>query len=123
MIWDFPHARIIRWIDGDTVEVTVDQGFRQNCVQTLRLMGSELGVNTRELSDKDSRLRELANRAVAAVNNMAPPGSAVMLRTAKPQVPQDGFGRFLAQVVMRDGRNVGDVLLEMGLAVPYVRKR
>lgn len=42
-------AKIINVVDGDTVDATIDVGFKMTTVQRLRL----LGINTPEKNSKD----------------------------------------------------------------------
>ncbi len=121
-LWNY-RATVERWIDGDTVEVTVDLGFYTYRRERLRLVGSVLGVDTPELSSKDPTLAERARAAHLQSNDAAPPGSKVVIVTSRPTTgdSRDGFGRFLAQVITQDNINVGDMLLALGLAEPYKR--
>lgn len=118
-MWEY-RATVIRFIDGDTMDALLELGFYAQTTQRLRLLGSVQGVNTPELHAADPAVRERAVRAAARCRELAPAGSAFVARTSKGD-PRDGFGRFLAQVILADGRNLGDVLLAEGLAVPYVR--
>jgi micrococcal nuclease len=121
-LWRY-QARIVRWIDGDTVDLDVDVGFYIGTKQRVRLLGSKGGVNCYELHASDPKTREAAELGAAYSNHMAPPGAAVFVITdkAKGSDPKDGFGRFLARIVTQAGEDVGDALLGAGLAVPYVR--
>jgi len=100
-------AVIDRWVDGDTVDVVVDLGFRLSTHQRLRL----LDIDTFELRG------EYAERGAAArdlVNELAPPGSTVTVETHKT----GKYGRWLARVTLPDGRQVADVLRSHGFADP-----
>ncbi len=121
-LWNYK-ATIARWIDGDTVEVTVDLGFYTYRKERLRLVGSILGVDTPELSSKYPAVVERAKLAHKYAITLAPPGSEVIVITSRPVAgdTKDGFGRFLAQVIVSNGVNVGDALLSEGLAEPYAR--
>jgi micrococcal nuclease len=121
-MWEY-RATVQRWLDGDTLDVEIDLGFYVLTNQRLRLVGSGLGIDTPEKNAADPAVRERAARATARCWQLAPATTPVILRTQKPAVPKDGFGRFLAEVVIQDGRSLGDVLLEEGLAVPYQRAR
>jgi len=120
--WNYK-ATVERWIDGDTVEVTVDLGFYTYRRERLRLIGSTLGMDTPELSSKDPALAERARAAHLQSVYVAPSGSKVTIVTSRPTTgdSRDGFGRFLAQVITQHNINVGDMLLTLGLAEPYKR--
>lgn len=117
--WQFPGI-MVRIIDGDTAYVRCDLGFYIERLDRFRLLGSQGGVNAYEMHDKDPVKRALALKGAARFNEMAPPGSSVLVVSDKAPA-QEGFGRWLCQIVTADGQNVGDVLLAEGLAVPYVK--
>lgn len=112
--WLFP-AVIERIIDGDTFDAAVDLGFEVRIRQRFRLLASRGGVDTPEINSADPGERAMAGLAKARVMALAPPGTPVAVRSEKgPRV--DGFRRWLAEMVLADGRSVGDVLLDEGLA-------
>lgn len=108
---------IIRWVDGDTMDAQVSLGFYLTATLRFRLLGSKGGVDTPEMNAKDPAVRQAAMAAKARSMELAPASSDVRLLTEKA----DEFGRWLARVVLSDGRDLGDVLLAEGLAVRYVR--
>lgn len=125
MLWCYP-AIMERVIDGDTFQAKVDLGHYTYRVERYRLLGSEFGINTFELNSPDPGLRQLAQEAKEFVQRFLPVGSGFYVVTSKPtgaNDPKDGFGRFLAQAILQDGRNVGDMLLGEGLATIYERKK
>lgn len=99
-------ATIERWVDGDTVWVNVDLGFRMSARMDIRLYG----VDTPEKGKAGY------HDAIAFVNRCAPVGSYVNLRTYKNP---DKYGRWLAELITPDSRTVNDGLVEAGLAVAY----
>lgn len=107
-------AIVLRHLDGDTAQYRVDLGFRVHVEATIRLLGSKAGVDTPE--DKAGL------PAKARVMAVMPANTQVTLRTQKPADKMDGgFGRWLAQVLLPDGTNLGDMLMDEGLAVEYRR--
>jgi len=123
---DYP-ARIVRWVDADTVDVYVDQGLENFRVIRVRLLGSFVGVNAYEKNDPDPAKRQLAQQGIARVNQILPASAICWIRTTQADPnrgdPRDGFGRYLAQVNTPHGQNIGDLLINEGLAVVYERKR
>lgn len=103
-------ATVVRWIDGDTCEVSLDLGFDVSLRQTLRL----LRVNTPELRGATYEQGFAAKRFV---EQCCPAGSTIIVRTQKDR--QEKYGRYLAEVVYGPAnRNLNDELLTKGLAVP-----
>lgn len=100
-------ATVERVIDGDTVDVTIDLGFRVYLGQRIRLAG----IDAPEVStDEGKDARDFLRRTL-------PPGQHVVLTTERPR--DDKYGRFLA-TVMKDGTlNINNYMLNTGHARPY----
>ena len=100
------NAEIMRWVDGDTVWLDVDLGFRLKMQTEFRLMG----VDTPEHGQTGY------TEAIDAVNGWAPAGSPIDLVSFKP----DKYGRWLASVRTAGTKvPVNDLLVSNKLAVPY----
>jgi len=114
-------ARVLRVIDGDTIDVEIDCGFRTVRTERLRL----LGVNAPELRAREPAEREAAQLAKAHLMQRLPatPGRwSVLIRTSKA----DAFGRYLADIWAGPSdipaHHVNAELLSLGLASVYARK-
>lgn len=99
-------AIITRWVDGDTVWMDVDLGFRFHAVLDFRLYG----INTPERG-KPGWIE--ANQAVA---RMAPVGTPVIIQSRKAP---DKYGRWLADIWV-SGVHINAELVQGGFAVPYM---
>jgi len=116
-------ARIINVVDGDTIDVDIDLGFRITVRQRCRLAG----INTPEMRDPDPAIRAKAVEAkqfveqwVARHQNAAASPGVVAVKSEKPY-PDDKYGRYLAYVfcVMHESDSTLNAeLLAVGLAVP-----
>ena len=105
-------ARVIRVIDGDTLEVEVRIWFGQDVTVNVRV----LGVDTPEMKGKCPAEIEAAKKAGMFTLKLAPPGGLVQLHNVKP----DKFaGRVDAIVKLADGRDLAAALIAAGLARPY----
>jgi micrococcal nuclease len=104
-------ATIRRWVDGDTVDVDIDLGFGLiYSNQRIRLYGIDAPEKrTRDLVEKE---RGLA--ATAYVNEQAPVGSKVVIKTYK----DDKYGRILGEIFV-DDKNLNTLLTVEGHAVRY----
>lgn len=105
-------AMVLRWIDGDTLDVRIDLGLDVSIVQRVRLYG----VNTPEMTSANKSDRNAARAALGMCKSLAPEGSFVQLRTHKPH---DKYGRYLASVANDDGEDIARSLLASGRAVEY----
>jgi micrococcal nuclease len=99
-------ARIIRWVDGDTVWMDVDLDFRITGHLEFRLFGM----------DTPERGQMKWAEAGAYVRAAAPVDSLVIIRTFKDP---DKYGRWLCEVFTAAPVSVNQALVEAGLAVLY----
>lgn len=107
-------ARVLRWVDGDTVDLRVDLGFHTYVETRFRLYG----IDTPERGQKNH------DQATALCNSLAPVGADVFIRSHKDA---DKYGRWLADITTKgieldnaDGTNINTRLVEFGLAVRYL---
>ena len=98
-------ARVVRWVDGDTVDLSVDCGFYTTVESRFRLYGI----------DTPERGQPGYDEATARAEQLAPAGSEVVVRTYKAP---DKYGRFLCLVVSGT-TEVNDTLVDEGLAKAY----
>lgn len=106
------NARVVRVIDGDTLEVEVRIWFSQDITVNVRV----LGVDTPEMKGKCPTETEAAKRAGMFVHSNAPPGGLIKLHNIKP----DKYaGRVDAVVELADGRNLAQALIAAGHARAY----
>lgn len=106
----FP-AIVLRWVDGDTVEV----GLQLLPHPPLTLPGARIRLLR---VDTPERGEPLYIEAGVRSAQLAPMGSPVFVRVEK----MDSFGRYLSDVYTPDGVCIADQLLAEGLGVPYTRK-
>lgn len=104
-------AEVLRWVDGDTVDLRVRLGFGVDWESRFRLYG----VDTPE------RGKPGYSEAAAFCMGAAPRGSNVRIKSYRPEIMrQDKYGRWLAEVTpVMAVESVNNALLTAGLAVPY----
>ena len=107
------NATILRVIDGETVEATVDLGFSTFFKSNFRLFG----IDTPELHSSVPAVRELATRAKSRLIELIE-GQTVLVRTHKP----DKYGRWLVEIKTPDITlgTVNSQLIAEGFAKPYL---
>lgn len=110
---------VIRVVDGDTVDLTIDLGFEVYRRVRVRLLNAALkGINAPETNRTAERVAGLA--AKARLMALLPAGKLVRLRSIKAAGSTEKFGRWLAVVLVAGTagwRSAGDVLVAEGLAV------
>jgi micrococcal nuclease len=116
-------AMVHNWVDGDTVDLLVDLGFRTKMEDRFRLYGintPEMRPHKVDFSSAEARQGaiKLAEAARDYAAKLAPVGSYVMIETIKDA--QEKFGRFLAVIYVASHKeSVNDLLLQKGHAKPY----
>lgn len=105
-------AKVVRVLDGDTINVRARIWFDQDVVVAVRL----LGVDAPEIKGKCPAEVAMAREARAFVLSVAPVGSTVLLRGVRP----DKYaGRVDASVEVSAERDLAETLLAAGLARLY----
>lgn len=100
-------------VDGDTVDVDIDLGFKIHKLTRIRLAG----IDAPELRGKEKVAGHVASTFLMS---LIPTGTAVRLVTEKEQ---GKYGRYIAWIfVSKDGeeQDVNSEMLKSGHAVPYV---
>ena len=111
--WVFP-ARVLRVVDGDTLDVELDCGFHTTRLERLRLLGvnaPERKAPTREAGDAalDATVRWIAWNSPIGVK------WPLVVETSK----SDAFGRYLAVVYGEGDVSLNDALLAQGVVEVY----
>lgn len=101
-------AIVRRVIDGDTIEVDIDLGFKTILQkEKLRL----LDIDTPELRSKSLTERIRAQEAKLYVQSLLPEGKEVLIETRKDE--KGKYGRYLAYVFI-ENKSLCDLLKENG---------
>ncbi len=110
-------AKVLRVVDGDTVDVDIDLGFGVVLAnERVRIMG----IDTPESRTRDTVEKVFGLASKTRLKELL--GKTAILKT---QINKNGedmkgkFGRILGDFVAKDGRMVTDVLVEEGHAVAY----
>lgn len=112
-------AKILKVVDGGTVEIDIDLGF--NVIlsrQKIRLAG----IDTPE--SRTSNLEEKARGLLSKkkLSEKLPVGASVTIETFKPDANDDKYGRILGVFILEDGTNVNNWMVENNYAVAYAGK-
>ena len=99
-------AKVLRVIDGDTIELDVDLGFRVRRTLRVRLAG----VDAPECRGA-SRAKGIASKVVAEKILLG--GNPVKLKTRRGR----SFDRWIGTIELQDGTDLGSELVRLGHAV------
>lgn len=105
------NAEVVRVIDGDTIVLNIDLGFKVFWKVSCRLHG----INCPELHSSNSEVRLMANASKDFTSKEMPTGKKVIINS----VSLDKYGRPLVDVYY-DDKHLNDELLVNKLAVPYM---
>ncbi|MEW7279200.1 thermonuclease family protein [Aquimarina sp. 2201CG1-2-11] len=102
-------ATIIRWIDGDTLQVEIDLGFYVQTIQKIRLAR----IDAPEMNNTVAYRERQAKHARAVAKKFCPEGATVTITTTKQN--KDQYARYIAEVTYND-TNMSDYLIDKGVA-------
>lgn len=109
-------CRIVRVLDGDTVDIDIDLGFNIILTnQRVRLAG----IDTPEsrTTDKEEKVRGMLSKK--KLTEKLPVGSWQLIETTKIDNNDDKFGRILGILMLEDGTNVNQWMIDNNYAVLY----
>ena len=109
--------KVIKVVDGDTVDVDIDLGFGVTLTdERVRIMG----IDTPESRTRD-KVEDLFGEAAKArlKELMEDGGKLITTEDRKGEDMKGKFGRILGDFRIADGRKVTDILIEEGHAVAY----
>jgi micrococcal nuclease len=108
-VYEF-EALVIRVVDADTLDLLIDLGFEILTKQRIRLARVDAWENRGAEREKGLAATEFVKCLLAEGR------TKVLVQTSKER---GKFGRYLAEVHLKDGPNLGDLLLEEGHARLY----
>lgn len=106
--WHFHKAYLLRVVDGDTIDFTIDVGFRHTTDQRFRL----LGLNAPEARGATRDWGLLASDWVSQ-------WIAQYERVEVESHRADSFGRWLGRIYSPTGRSMNDDMIKQGYAVAW----
>lgn len=112
-------CKILRVVDGDTVDIDIDLGFGMWMhKERVRMMG----IDTPESRTRDKVEKAFGLAAKTKLKELLPIGSIQILKTEIDKSGEDKkgkFGRILGDFITDDNRRCTDILIEEGHAVAY----
>jgi endonuclease YncB( thermonuclease family) len=109
-------AKIIRWIDPDTVDLEVSLDYM--------MVGRPLRHRLLWLDSPDKN-PEREKAAMDWINAICPAGSRILIRSYKDVGDKDSFGRWLAEIyvpgALEPNLSMNEYMLMNGLADPYMQ--
>jgi len=103
-------AKVEKIVDGDTIDVNVDLGFATFRKERLRFAR----INAWETRGAEKEQGKLAK---ARVIELIPVGTTITIKTFRDK--KGKYGRYIAEIIIEDGKNLNDILLNEGHARLY----
>jgi micrococcal nuclease len=110
------HAKVLKIVDGDTIDVMVDLGMGVHRKERLRFSR----INAWETRGTHKAKGKLAKARVA---ELIPIGEKILVKTEKDK--RGKYGRYIAEIYFTEEDvdvNLNDLLLNEGHAVLYNKK-
>jgi micrococcal nuclease len=113
--WQYKRVKVLRVIDGDTVELEIDTGFKNKHTNVFRIYG----IDAPEIRGKTKKAGVAAKEFLQEFLKLS---QLSWVNTFKDK--SDKYGRILVQIFVVDHRDqkiseVGTVMLKTGHAVLY----
>lgn len=110
-------CKVLRVIDGDTVDVDIDLGFGVWLKkERVRIMG----IDTPESRTRDKVEKKFGLASKAKLKELLKNGAILKTEVSKKGEDMKGkFGRILGDFILEDDRRVTEVLIDQGHAVAY----
>ena len=104
------NSRVIKVVDGDTLDIEIDLGFDVTIKQRVRLNG----IDTPETKTKNKEEKLAGLRAKKITEDCVKGAKIVVVKTHK----DDKYGRILVDLIA-DGINLNERLVNEGFAWKY----
>lgn len=111
-MYEYKIEKIVKIIDGDTVDVLIDLGFKTFVKKRIRVNG----INTPETRTRDLKEKALGLKAKARVEELLLEEDCLIIKS----YGQGKFGRVLGDIYFsKDKINLGSLLVAEGHANEY----
>ena len=115
-MYEYRVKKVLKIVDGDTIDVDIDLGFDISYTQRVRLAG----IDTPESRTKDAREKALGLEVKEKLKKSIDAAKDVVIKTEKPD-SSEKYGRILGWVFL-DGatKSINEQLIDEGYAWAYM---
>lgn len=115
-MYEYRIKKVLKVVDGDTIDVDIDLGFNISYTQRVRLAG----IDTPESRTKDAREKALGLEVKDKVKKSIDAAKVVVVKTELPD-SSEKYGRILGWVYLDgDTKSLNEQLIEEGYAWGYM---
>jgi micrococcal nuclease len=113
-MYEYRIKSVIKVVDGDTIDVDIDLGFKISYTQRVRLAG----IDTPESRTRDLYEKKLGMESKEWLKNALSHAKTIIIKTEKPDSTEK-FGRILGWLYVNDV-NLNKAMIDQGYAWEYL---
>lgn len=115
-MYEYRVRKVLKVVDGDTIDVDIDLGFNITYYQRVRLAG----IDTPESRTTDKKEKELGLEVKDRLKKAIDAATKVVIKTEKPD-SSEKYGRILGWVFLDDNKvSINQTLIDEGFAWGYM---
>ena len=115
-MYEYRVRKVLKVVDGDTIDVDIDLGFNITYYQRVRLAG----IDTPESRTTDKKEKELGLEVKEKLKKAIDAATSVVIKTEKPD-SSEKYGRILGWVFLDDNKvSINQTLIDEGYAWGYM---
>ena len=115
-MYEYRVKKVLKIVDGDTIDVDIDLGFNISYYQRVRLAG----IDTPESRTTDKKEKELGLEVKDRLKKAIDAATKIVIKTEKPD-SSEKYGRILGWVFLDDNKvSINQTLIDEGYAWGYM---
>lgn len=115
-MYEYRVKKVLKVVDGDTIDVDIDLGFNISYTQRVRLAG----IDTPESRTKDKAEKILGLEVKDRLKKAIDAATNIVIKTEKPD-SSEKYGRILGWVFLDDNKvSINQTLIDEGYAWGYM---
>lgn len=115
-MYEYRVKKVLKVVDGDTIDVDIDLGFNISYYQRVRLAG----IDTPESRTTDKKEKALGLEVKDKLKKAIDAATDVVIRTEKPD-SSEKYGRILGWVYLDNNKvSINQILIDEGYAWGYM---
>lgn len=115
-MYEYRVKKVLKIVDGDTIDVDIDLGFNISYYQRVRLAG----IDTPESRTTDKKEKALGLEVKDRLKKAVDAATKIVIKTEKPD-SEEKYGRILGWVFLDDNKvSINQTLIDEGYAWDYM---
>ena len=115
-MYEYQVKKVLKVVDGDTIDVDIDLGFSISYTQRVRLAG----IDTTESRTRDKKEKALGLEVKDKLKKAIDAATKIVIKTEKPD-SSEKYGRILGWVFLDDNKvSINKTLIDEGYAWGYM---